>query len=156
MAAAAAAPALVVDPFCLRQFDPKSGKTPYISCEVANFEVHVNKLWEASEPGSLLRDGYAPFCKHIFIPNFVGASVNVLPITPENEAMLKSGALRAARQNVRASILGFSRWRREYLMAVHAWPCCAGYSARTEKELAVLSRWFPKGKRMQPGPCAAA
>ena len=37
-----------------------------------------------------LVDGYAPFCKHVFVPNFVGATVAYLPITPENEHLLKS------------------------------------------------------------------
>ena len=83
---------LVVDPFCLRQFDEASGKTPFINCTVEKFETHVNDAWfAASDPNAtLLKDGYAPFCKHIFIPNFVGATVNVLPITPENEANLRS------------------------------------------------------------------
>ena len=31
-----------------------------------------------------LVDGYAPFCKHIFIENFTGAKVSTLPITEEN------------------------------------------------------------------------
>lgn len=40
---------------------------------------------------SLLQDGYAPFCKHLFVVNdFTDARVNVLRITPENEGMLRS------------------------------------------------------------------
>lgn len=35
-------------------------------------------------------DGYAPFCKHVFVPNFTSASVNALAITAENEGLLKS------------------------------------------------------------------
>ena len=45
----------------------------------------------------------------MFVENFVGAAGAVAAITPENEALLRTG-----------------------------------YSARTDKELAVLSRWFPK------------
>ena len=41
--------------------------------------------------GSPLVDGYAPFCKHVFVPNFVGASVGALPITPDNSYLLRSG-----------------------------------------------------------------
>jgi len=39
---------------------------------------------------SLLKDGYAPFCKHLFLVNdFTDAQVNVLPITTENESKLR-------------------------------------------------------------------
>lgn len=58
--------------------------------------------------GFPLVDGYAPFCKHIFVPNFAEVKRTIVPITPENTATLVTG-----------------------------------YEARTEKELAVLSRWFP-------------
>ena len=35
------------------------------------FEAHVNDLFDG---GSLaLVDGYAPFCKHLFVPNFAGS-----------------------------------------------------------------------------------
>jgi hypothetical protein len=57
-------------------------------------------------------DGYAPFCKHVFVPNFIpGTKVGSIPITPENEQHLRSG-----------------------------------YSARSDAELAVLTRWFPADK----------
>jgi hypothetical protein len=36
-------------------------------------------------------DGYAPFCKHVFVPNFVGARVGALTITDENRSKLHSG-----------------------------------------------------------------
>ena len=40
---------------------------------------------------SNLQDGYAPFCKHIFIENdFTDARVCILPITKENEHCLRS------------------------------------------------------------------
>ena len=54
-------------------------------------------------------DGYAPFCKHVFVPNFTPAKVSALAISKENEALLRSA-----------------------------------YEARTEQELPVLARWFPK------------
>ena len=68
----------------------------------------VRKIQEAHESGkSPLVDGYAPFCKHVFVENFVGAKVGNVEITKSNEHLLKSG-----------------------------------YSARSEAELAVLTRWF--------------
>ena len=38
----------------------------------------------------MLRDGYAPFCKHIFVPNFTPALTYYTAITPDNEHLLKS------------------------------------------------------------------
>jgi hypothetical protein len=38
-----------------------------------------------------LVDGYAPFCKHVFVPNFAGARCGALRITPANAALLRSG-----------------------------------------------------------------
>jgi len=38
-----------------------------------------------------LVDGYAPFCKHLFIPNFTPARGSCLEITSENEHLLRSG-----------------------------------------------------------------
>ena len=75
----------VVDPFCARQFDEASKKTPFISMSIEDFEAKVNEM-AGVEP--TLHDGYAPFCKHLFVENFVGATVNVLPITPENEGLV--------------------------------------------------------------------
>jgi len=37
-----------------------------------------------------LVQGYADFCKHLFIPNFTNARVSVWKITPENEILLRT------------------------------------------------------------------
>ena len=51
------------------------------------FTQVVNERYDESK----LKDGYAPFCKHLFVVNdFTNAQVNVLPITPDNEACLRS------------------------------------------------------------------
>ena len=66
--------------------------------------------------GGPLVDGYAPFCKHLFVPCFLeGARSEAVAITAANE-----GALRSE------------------------------YQARTEQELPVLVRWFPKGSVEAP------
>ena len=76
------------------------------SITVAEFEDIANARYQESA----LQEGYAPFCKHLFILNdFTQAKVNVLKITPENEGLLRSN-----------------------------------YEARTDKELPVLQRYFPK------------
>jgi hypothetical protein len=33
-----------------------------------------------SQSGTKLVDGYAPFCKHVFVPNFVGAKTGALQV----------------------------------------------------------------------------
>lgn len=54
---------------------------------MSEFEKIVNERYDES----LLQDGYAPFCKHLFIENdFTDARVNVLEITTENESLLRS------------------------------------------------------------------
>ncbi len=83
----AAGHTFVVDPFCARQFDEASKKTPFINCTIADFEDKVNKL---AGPEPQLHDGYAPFCKHLFVPNFVDAKVNVLPITRDTEDLVNN------------------------------------------------------------------
>ncbi len=37
----------------------------------------------------MLKDGYAPFCKHLFIKNFTETKTSMVLITPENEHLLK-------------------------------------------------------------------
>lgn len=82
---------LVVDPFCFRQFKEHESSEGYqgtvFNVPIAKFEQVVNERFDASD----LKDGYAPFCKHLFIDNdFTDARVCVLPITKENEHFLRS------------------------------------------------------------------
>jgi hypothetical protein len=85
---------LVVDPFCFRQFSEQEASKEYggtvLDVSVARFEEIVNQRY--SNDDSKLHSGYAPFCKHLFIPNvdFTTARVNVLPITRENEHLLRT------------------------------------------------------------------
>lgn len=101
--------ALVVDPFCYRQFSESDASATYLGTvfdvSIRDFEAAVNAQYRESA----LRDGYAPFCKHLFVENFTNAQVNVLPITPQNESLVRTK-----------------------------------YEARNEKELPVLTRYFPK------------
>lgn len=101
---------LVVDPFCARQFSESESSKSYLGTvfdvSIAHFENIVNQRYREEN----LVDGYAPFCKHIFIENdFTNATVNILEITPENEKHIRSR-----------------------------------YEARNEKELPVLTRFFPR------------
>ena len=60
---------LVVDPFCFRQFQEHEASKTYggtvFDLTVAEFEAIVNEKFDSSN----LVDGYAPFCKHIFLKN---------------------------------------------------------------------------------------
>jgi hypothetical protein len=111
MTATAAKMDLVVDPFCARQF-AESGEASrryggtVFTTSISAFEDIVNARYDESH----LKDGYAPFCKHLFIENdFTDAKVNVLEISEMNQDKLRSK-----------------------------------YEARNEKELPVLTRWFPR------------
>ena len=101
----------------------------------------------------------APFCKHIFVPNWTGAPVSALPITQDNEHLLRSGARHGpAGGDSACSPLpaGCSAHRPPYpsYIPVHmrrstARCLRAGYTRRRPEELAVLTRWFPAGS-VQP------
>eukprot|EP00933_Yihiella_yeosuensis_P028027 TRINITY_DN21830_c1_g5_i1.p1 TRINITY_DN21830_c1_g5~~TRINITY_DN21830_c1_g5_i1.p1 ORF type:complete len:261 (-),score=60.55 TRINITY_DN21830_c1_g5_i1:110-892(-) len=111
----ASSSAIVLDPFAAKNFI-EPGQKPegraFIEFDKLKFAEKVNEYYNerVAAGEDPLKPGYAPFCKHIFMPNFVpGLLDSVLEITPENEKLLKSE-----------------------------------YVARTEKELPVLTRWFPK------------
>lgn len=58
---------------------------------IEQFEEIVNSRHDSNSNPSQLQDGYAPFCKHLFLVNdFSNVRVNVLPITPENEQYLRT------------------------------------------------------------------
>lgn len=83
---------LVVDPFCFRQFQEHPQSQKYggtvFSQSVEAFEAVVNARYKAED----LKDGYAPFCKHLFLVNdFTGddAKVNVLP-AEGNEHLIRT------------------------------------------------------------------
>ena len=86
---------IVVDPFCFRQFaeheaSKKYGGTIFSSITVSEIEDIVN---ERFTDDSMLKDGYAPFCKHIFLSNDFtknDARVNVLEISKENEHLIRT------------------------------------------------------------------
>lgn len=82
---------LVVDPFCFRQFSEQESSKSYggtvFTKSIAEFEEIVNARYKEED----LKDGYAPFCKHLFIENdFTDARVNVLPLTKENEHLVRT------------------------------------------------------------------
>lgn len=72
-----------LDSFCLRQFkDPAN--VAHISISPQQFIDQLNGICAeqqaSSKEGNILKDGYAPFCKHVFVKNFTDLKVNTLPI----------------------------------------------------------------------------
>jgi len=63
-----------------------------MKCDKADFVKRVHDHYVAG--GSVLVDGYAPFCKHVFIPNEWGCTVGALPITDANCHCLRSAYTR--------------------------------------------------------------
>ncbi|KAL8456051.1 hypothetical protein Emag_000126 [Eimeria magna] len=87
----AAGTTLGLDPFCHRQFDdPHYGGTR-IRVDKDVFMKQLHELLLRDNPP--LVDGYAPFCKHIFVENFTGATVATVPITEENRTLIRTGYL---------------------------------------------------------------
>jgi len=71
-----------LDEFAFRQFDDPTYAGTRISYDKKAFEEKVNDYYrervnvqQEFQDRPVLVDGYAPFCKHLFMPNFVGDSI---------------------------------------------------------------------------------
>ena len=65
---------------------------------MVEFTARVNEFYEQQGP-SALKNGYAPFCKHLFIPNtFTSMAAACAEITADNMHHLRS-AYEARREN---------------------------------------------------------
>jgi len=79
---------IAVDDFARRQW-ASDYKGLVIKMSEEEVEKRVNEI--INKDPSALKDGYAPFCKHLFVENFLpGAKVEAVPITAENEHNLRS------------------------------------------------------------------
>ena len=58
---------LILDKFAYRSFD-STRNSNYINISKEEFVQKVNELYKSTKD---LVDGYAPFCKHLFVKNFV-------------------------------------------------------------------------------------
>lgn len=70
---------LILDKFVLRQFQDINYTGTRIECNLNYFEDKINEYY-LNNSNNLI-SGYAPFCKHIFVPNFVGAKCGYIPIS---------------------------------------------------------------------------
>ena len=78
-----------LDRFARRQFNNADYTGTQVNFSEEDFEKRVNELWESGAAGSLV-DGYAPFCKHLFIENFAGVECGYATITAENAQLVES------------------------------------------------------------------
>ncbi|KAL6776568.1 FAP25 [Auxenochlorella protothecoides x Auxenochlorella symbiontica] len=92
-----------LDTFAKRQWEDPDHAGSRLTWDQADFVARVER---AHAEGAQLRDGYAPFCKHLFIPNFTDAAVGAERLTPDNVQSLRSGYLK--RRPEELAVL--SRW----------------------------------------------
>ncbi|KAH0483106.1 MAG: hypothetical protein KVP17_004799 [Porospora cf. gigantea B] len=78
---------LGLDSFAFRQFQPDYAGSCVEGVSPEEFLEKVNVLAENAE----LVEGYAPFCKHVFIPNFTTAQAGAVLITDELQSKIQSG-----------------------------------------------------------------
>ncbi len=91
---------LAVTQFCAgRQFPLIVDNAPVVPQMFADLVNIVQDM-------GVVTDGYAPFCKHLWLPNAIGLTANVVPITDENRPLLRTGYL--ARREGELPVL--SRW----------------------------------------------
>ena len=82
---------IVLDPFSFKAFEAKEDGTPAsINFDKDEFTKRVNEFYIQNK-ATELKDGYAPFWKHLFIENFTNATSGTVEITEENKKLIESG-----------------------------------------------------------------
>ena len=94
-----------MDDFAARQFDKVKAGLSFINCGQEEFAKKIQDAYDNDESVQLI-DGYAPFCKHLFVKNFTDTLPTFIKITPENETFIRSG-YEARRENELAVL---ARW----------------------------------------------
>lgn len=103
-----------------------------MNCDKQEF---LDQVHAEFKNGSGLVNGYAPFCKHLFVRNEYDCTVGAIPITPENKHLLVSGYTRRRPEELavltrwfptsavtapRAKYLDIILYSREQLIKEHA------------------------------------
>lgn len=88
-------PFFCLDPYAERNFKFKENKYPnkaFIDYDRKLFVDKINELYHDKSNNIELKEGYAPFCKHLFVPNFIGDSLKcqIIEINDKNEKYLKT------------------------------------------------------------------
>ena len=79
-----------LDAFAERQWDDENYKGGRITFSKAEFTQRVNDHYAKGGTNGLI-DGYAPFCKHVFVPNFLDLPVQAVQITDKVAPFVESG-----------------------------------------------------------------
>ena len=79
---------IAITSFAMRNFEPGSSGT---TVEGITADELVGKCNQAVANGSPLVEGYAPFCKHLFLGNPTETRCGFAPITDDNRHLLQSG-----------------------------------------------------------------
>ncbi len=94
---------IAITKFAGRHFSSSFNGTKVLGLTQAELVELANR---AIGEGAMLVDGYAPFCKHLFLTNSTPTRAGVARITPENQHLLRSGY--AARREEELPVL--QRW----------------------------------------------
>ena len=94
---------IAMTPFALRNWESERTSTRIEGIAPDELVAAANR--ELAQ-GAALVDGYAPFCKHLFLPNRTFTRCSFAPITDENRYLLQSG-YRNRREGERAVL---ERW----------------------------------------------
>jgi hypothetical protein len=78
---------IVLDPFCYKQFD-KTKTNLFINFDKDEFTDKINNYYLSNK--NSLKDGYAPFCKHIFIENFTDMTPGYVEINETTEKLIET------------------------------------------------------------------
>ena len=79
----------VLDGFGLRQFNNADYTGTQVHFKEEDFENKINEIFDSGKVQ--LADGYAPFCKHLFVENFANVDCGYAERTPEVEHLIQSG-----------------------------------------------------------------
>jgi len=77
-----------LDRFARRQFNRGDYTGTQVNFSEDAFEARINEIWESGTVK--LVDGYAPFCKHLFVENFASVECGYSEITPNNKHLIES------------------------------------------------------------------
>lgn len=89
--------------FAMRQWDDTGGRAKIVGLSPGGLVARCN---HAVTAGAALTEGYAPFCRHLFLENPSPTPCSFAPITQENSHLLRSGYI--ARREGELAVL--ERW----------------------------------------------
>lgn len=97
---------ICITDFARRHFDPKFSGTKITNFTPDKFESYLNTVDGYYKKDLTWKDGYADFCKHLFVNNITDARMGVAEVAADNQRYLRSGY--KARKESELPVL--SRW----------------------------------------------